>query len=226
MNRILFVDDERKILDGIRRMLHADQTRWDMHFALSGEAALQACETAPFDVVISDVRMPGMDGATLLTQIRNRFPTTARIILSGYSDASLTMRAVPVAHRYIAKPCNATELRAMIERVCALRDILHTPEIQRIVGTIGELPSLSNSYAALAEAVQDPNTTIVGPAFSPEPYGMAISKAHPEFTSFVNGVLAGERADGTWTAIYNRWLGPVTSGPSPAPPPATYRSAS
>jgi HD-like signal output (HDOD) protein len=161
VKRILFVDDESKILDGIRRMLHADRERWEMHFALGGEAALQACDASAFDVVISDMRMPGMDGATLLTHIRNRFPTTARIILSGYSDASMTMRAVPVAHRYVAKPCNANELRAMIERVCALRDILRTPEVQRVVGTIGELPSLSNSYTALAEAVQDPNATIV-----------------------------------------------------------------
>jgi polar amino acid transport system substrate-binding protein len=63
-------------------------------------------------------------------------------------------------------------------------------------------------------AAQDPDTEIVGPAFTEEPYGMAISKAHPEFTSFVNGVLAQERADGTWASIYTKWL-----GPNPPPPP-------
>jgi len=71
---------------------------------------------------------------------------------------------------------------------------------------------------------QDPNTTIIGPAFTEEPYGMAISKAHPEFTAFVNGVLAAERTDGIWATIYARWLGPFTTGPTPAPPVATYRT--
>jgi polar amino acid transport system substrate-binding protein len=66
---------------------------------------------------------------------------------------------------------------------------------------------------------QDPNTKIVGDAFTQEPYGMAIAKAHPEFTAFVNGVLAQERSDGTWAAIYSKWL-----GPNPPPPPmATYK---
>lgn len=145
MKRILFVDDESKILDGIRRMLHADRKRWDMQFAIGGEAALQACESGSFDVVISDMRMPEMDGATLLSHIRDRFPSTARIVLSGYSDVTLATRAVPVVHRFLTKPCNATELQATIERVCTLQDILCTPEIRRIVGTVGELPSLSST---------------------------------------------------------------------------------
>lgn len=160
MKRILFVDDESKILDGIRRMLHADRKRWDMQFAVGGEAALQACAAGRFDVVVSDMRMPGMDGATLLGQIRDQYPGTARIILSGYSEVTLATRAVPVAHRYLSKPCNPAELQSTIERVCALQDIMGTPEIKQAVGMIGELPSLSNSYTALARAVQEPETSI------------------------------------------------------------------
>jgi HD-like signal output (HDOD) protein/CheY-like chemotaxis protein len=160
VKRILFVDDERKILDGIRRMLHADRERWDMQFAVGGEEALRAYEAGSFDVVVSDMRMPGMDGATLLTHIRDRYPSTARIVLSGYSEVTLATRAVPVAHRFLAKPCNASELQSMIERVCTLQDILCTPEIRRIIGTVGELPSLSSTHAALAQAVGDPNARI------------------------------------------------------------------
>lgn len=160
MKRILFVDDESKILDGFRRMLHADRKRWDMHFAVSGEAALRACEEGSFDVVISDMRMPGMDGATLLGHIRERFPSAARIVLSGHSEVALTTRAVPVAHRFLAKPCNTSELQDTIERVCTLQDILCAPEIRKIVGGIGELPSLSSTYTALTQALGDPATSI------------------------------------------------------------------
>jgi HD-like signal output (HDOD) protein len=161
VKRILFVDDESKVLDGIRRMLHADRKCWDMDFAVSGEDALLKCEAASFDVVISDMRMPGMDGATLLGHVRDRFPGTARIILSGYSEAALATRAVPVAHRFLTKPCNAVELRTTIERVCALQDRLCAPEIRRLIGAVGELPSLSSTYTALTEAVRDPNTSII-----------------------------------------------------------------
>jgi HD-like signal output (HDOD) protein/CheY-like chemotaxis protein len=161
MKRILFVDDESKILDGIRRMLHADRKRWVMEFAVGGEAALQACEAGSFDVVISDMRMPGMDGATLLGHIRDRYPGTARIILSGYSEMELAKRAVLVAHRFIAKPCDATELQSTIERVCTLQELLSTPEIRQVIGTVGELPSLSDTYTSLMRAVGDSETGIV-----------------------------------------------------------------
>ena len=160
MKRILFVDDESKVLDGLRRMLYSERKNWDMQFVLGGEAALLACEATSFDVVVSDMRMPGMDGATLLGHVRDRFPTSARIILSGYSETALATRAVPVAHRFLAKPCSALELQSTIECVCALQDLLYAPEIRRIVGTIGELPSLSMTYISLTEAVREPNTPL------------------------------------------------------------------
>ena len=141
-------------------MLHADRKRWDMQFALGGETALRACEAGNFDVVITDMRMPGMDGVTLLSHFQDRYPSTARIILSGYSEAALATRAVPMAHRFLTKPCSASELRSTIERVCALQDLLSSPELRSIVGMIGELPSLSRTYISLEQAVKDQSTSI------------------------------------------------------------------
>ena len=124
MKRILFVDDESRILDGIARMLHADRARWEMEFAVGGEAALQACERASFDVVVSDMRMPGMDGTAFLTNMRDRYPATARIVLSGHCEVDAATRVVNLAHRFLAKPCKSDELQSAIESVCTLQDLL------------------------------------------------------------------------------------------------------
>jgi len=67
-------------------------------------------------------------------------------------------------------------------------------------------------------AAQDPWTKLIGPALTQEPYGLAMSRQHPEFVRFVNAVLAQMRADGQWKASYLRWLG----APVPDPPPAQY----
>jgi polar amino acid transport system substrate-binding protein len=85
----------------------------------------------------------------------------------------------------------------------------------------GQVDAISTDDAILLGlAAQDPNTNIVqSPAFSSEPYGMAISKANPDFTSFVNGVLAQVRSNDTWASIYQTYI----PGPVPAPPTPTYR---
>ena len=74
MTRIIFVDDEVKILEGLQRMLRPQRHTWEMAFAPSGQAALQMMEAAPFDVIVSDMRMPGMDGAALLKAVREKYP--------------------------------------------------------------------------------------------------------------------------------------------------------
>jgi HD-like signal output (HDOD) protein len=160
MKRILFVDDEKNVLDGVRRLLRAARNGWEMEFVTSGDAALAASKERAFDVVVSDLRMPGMDGAELLGHIRDQFPGTARIILSGYSEPALAARAAPVAYRVLGKPCNARDLADTIERVCILQDLLCTPALRQIIGAITELPSWSSAYAALSAALRNPGTPI------------------------------------------------------------------
>jgi YesN/AraC family two-component response regulator len=142
MKRILFVDDEKNVLDGIRRMLHAQRHRWEMEFVTSGEAALLAAQERAFDVVVSDLRMPRMDGAELLGHIRDQFPGTARIILSGYSEPGLAARAAKVAHRVLAKPWNAEEFKDTIEHLCNLQDRFSSRSPRRGTGSMSELKDL------------------------------------------------------------------------------------
>lgn len=86
----------------------------------------------------------------------------------------------------------------------------------------GRVPAISTDDSILLGfKAQDPNTRIIGGSLYPVPYGMAINKADPEFVRFVNGVLAKLRADGTWRAIYDKWLGGIP-GSNPVLPPAQY----
>jgi YesN/AraC family two-component response regulator len=79
MRRILFVDDEPRILDGLKRMLHSMRREWEMVFALSGQQALDLLGSGSFNVIISDMRMPGMDGHQLLEKVRQAHPQVVRI---------------------------------------------------------------------------------------------------------------------------------------------------
>ncbi len=122
--RILFVDDEPQVLHGLRRLLRPMRDKWAMHFATSAARALELQEAERFDVVVSDIRMPDMDGVELLERIRQTAPDTVRIALSGHSEPKELLRAAGTVHRYLTKPCRPNELRATIERTRALRQVL------------------------------------------------------------------------------------------------------
>ena len=83
----------------------------------------------------------------------------------------------------------------------------------------GKVDAISSDDAILLGfAAQDPNLKLIGPGFSSQPYGMAISRAHPDFVRFVNGVLAQMRSDGEWRHIYKTWLGRFAATPAPPTP--------
>jgi len=160
MKRILFVDDEVSILDGLKRMLRPMRNEWDMSFAPGGEAALSMLEATPFDVIVSDMRMPGMDGATLLEIVREKYPSLLRIILSGYTELQASLRAVPVAHQFLLKPCDPEMLRAGIARATSLGEVLDSKMLTSLVGALRDLPSLPRVFSELKAALAQSNVSI------------------------------------------------------------------
>ncbi|MCA9259682.1 MAG: HDOD domain-containing protein [Planctomycetales bacterium] len=171
MKRVLFVDDEVNVLSGLRRMLRGLRDQWHMEFASSGVEALELFAKAPFDVVVSDMRMPGMDGAQLLQEVRNRYPNTVRIVLSGQSEQERVLRAVGPAHQFLSKPCEAETIKSTIRRASALRDELNSAELAGIVGRLESLPSLPQIYVDLVELVDSDgaSTGSVGELISSDP---------------------------------------------------------
>lgn len=156
MKSILFVDDEPRILSALARMLRSQRRAWDMVFAEGGAEALEQLAGSPVDVVVSDARMPGMDGVRLLGEVRRRYPDAARIILSGQCSRDSVLECVGVAHQFLTKPCDAEVLIATLRRVCQLRDELVDGPLRQTVTGVDSLPSRHAAVAELATEVDRP----------------------------------------------------------------------
>jgi HD-like signal output (HDOD) protein len=158
--RILFVDDEQQILDGLQNLLRRQRHVWDMRFALGGEIALELMRDWSCDVVVSDMRMPGMDGATFLREVKDRYPRAARIVLSGHADREAMLRAVAVSHQFLSKPCDGEVLRVVVERTCTLQSLLSDEKLRAAVGHLDNLPSVPRTYRALMDAIERPEVAV------------------------------------------------------------------
>ena len=158
--RVLFVDDEPSVLDGLRRALHACNVGWDAAFVGGGAEALSLLQARPFDVIVSDLRMPEMDGGTLLENVRTSYPSIIRIALSGCAEREVALRASGIVHQYLAKPCQAAKIVECVERFYASTRILPDEAARRVVGTVGRLPSLPHAAAALMETLGSPDASL------------------------------------------------------------------
>ncbi|HEY4243365.1 MAG TPA: response regulator [Kofleriaceae bacterium] len=156
MKRVLFVDDEPAILARLEDTLRKGRARWDMTFVVGAEAALARMRAHPFDVIVSDLHMPGMDGAALLERVKAEFPSTVRVIVSGHADRDAIARALPAMHQFLSKPCDPMRLRDAIER--------STPRIAShvlaAIGGLDKVPAPPRSFQELSALAQDPEAPL------------------------------------------------------------------
>ncbi len=157
---ILFVDDEPSLLQGLRLSLRKQRKVWNMAFAEDGAAALEALEKQPFDVVVSDMRMPRMDGGTLLQRVKTLQPQAIRIVLTGQADADAALRSIPVAHQFLCKPCDPVTVREVITRALGLRATLGRSVVQEVVGSLRDLPPPPEVYAKLRHLMAGEDASI------------------------------------------------------------------
>jgi HD-like signal output (HDOD) protein len=149
--RLLFVDDEPMVLDGLRRSLHSRRSEWEMTFVNSAADALQAMESGPFDAIISDMRMPKMDGAELLELVKQRYPGIVRIVLSGQANKDAVLRSIAPAHQFLSKPCDPEELKHRLTQAFAMHDLLSNELLQKTVSKLRSLPTLPALYGELTD---------------------------------------------------------------------------
>ena len=159
MKRILFVDDEPNVLHGLQRMLRPMRDQWDMHFVGGAMAALELLERQGVDVVVTDMRMPGMDGVALLERLVERHPRIVRIVLSGHAERESLMRAAAVAHQYLSKPCEPDVLRSRVTQAFALSTLLSDARLNELATRLKTLPTVSTVYREVLSELDSPDAS-------------------------------------------------------------------
>ena len=147
--RILFVDDEPLVLNGLQRTLRKMRDVWDITFVSSAGEAFEILEHNSMDVIISDMKMPEMDGSQLLAEVKQRHPHIVRLILSGHVEQETTLQSIQFAHQCLSKPCDVELLKQTLSKLFSLRDILSDDAIKKIVSQIESLPSLPSIYTEI-----------------------------------------------------------------------------
>lgn len=145
---ILFVDDNQAILDALRRALDTHRRaldpmdyQWHLAFTNDGQTALKMMAEETCDIIVSDMLMPGMNGAELLRKVKESHPHVVRIVLSGQSDIDLLPPTLQVAHQFLSKPVESKRLTSTIYRACALKDMLKNDALSEVILQIEILPS-------------------------------------------------------------------------------------
>jgi DNA-binding NarL/FixJ family response regulator len=153
--RVLFVDDEPAVLEGLSASLRRLKNTWTMRFECGGQAALDALASGRFDAIVTDMRMPKVDGEAVLLSAREHSPGAVRLILSGQTDFPVVRRTLKIAHQFIPKPCRADELRGCLDTMIRLTATMDD-RTRDIVCAVGELPISPVSSLRLKELFATP----------------------------------------------------------------------
>ena len=159
--RLLFVDDEENILEGLRVMLRSIRKDWDISMTTSGQDALRLMEEeAPFDLVVSDMRMPGMHGTEFLREVKDRYPLTIRFGLSGETDSATMLKALSITHQFLQKPCEPKHLHALLARALVMREQLRNDDIQKLLMDLDSLPGVPKVCEEVLAEINSPDPSI------------------------------------------------------------------
>ncbi|MBI4324710.1 MAG: HDOD domain-containing protein [Chloroflexi bacterium] len=187
MRRILFVDDDPAALARIRETVQQRRPDWEIEFAASGTKAWEKIVHTPFDVVVTDWDMPGMDGAELLFKVMHRNPQTVRIALSDQADRETLLESLGPAHQHLSKWGDIEALIGTITRATTLRDVLANERLQGLVSHVLALPSMPDLYLELLEELrqEEPSVQRIGQIISRD-LGMSA-----KILQFVNSAFQG-----------------------------------
>ncbi len=124
-------------------------------------------ENSRFDVVVSDLMMPGLDGAQLMNEVRTRYPLSSRVIISLLGDEEKVARCLEDTHQFIAKPFDVKLLKATLARICSLDAYLNDEKLRTLVGKLGTLPSFPSLYGEIMKEFGSPGGSVMGSSDKP-----------------------------------------------------------
>ena len=158
--RIIFVDDETKILFGLRRTFRSMRNEWEMLFVKSGQEALDSMVKKNFDLIVTDIDMPGMNGIELLKEVARLYPKMTRIVLSGRNEKECILRSENFIHQYISKPCDTETLKYVFKRTFMLHDLLVNDKFEILLSKMQSLPSLPSRYNDILKNCESPHISL------------------------------------------------------------------
>ena len=124
MRKIIFVDNDKKVIQRLKKQLYPMRFEWEMEFVRSGKDALGFMGNVSVDAVVSDLHLPDMDGVKFFDTVMELYPGTVRIVYSDNSDKALSIESVKCTHQFLLKQSNADTIKYTIERTCKLQDLL------------------------------------------------------------------------------------------------------
>ena len=158
--RILLVDDESRLLDSTRRAIRVERPGWAVFTACGGEEALQVIQDREIDVLVTDMLMPGMDGAALLRRVRQLSPGTVRLILSGHAGRDLIQSCEASFHQFLGKPVDPDAFIQLLGTFEVAPEDQKTVNARRLVAGLEQVPSLPSLYAELAHLLTEPDPSL------------------------------------------------------------------
>ncbi len=158
--RVLFVGEDVGLWEQLKAPTAGIAEKWDVAFAKSGLQALASLSQSPCDAVISDMQLPGMNGAQLLDEVMQRNPKTIRFIRASMADQQAAMKCVGTAHQYLVKPSDARTISSALDRAFSLDAWLPSETVQKLIAQMKKLPSPPNLYFKIVAALQSTDTSI------------------------------------------------------------------
>ncbi len=157
---ILIIDDQPQVLQTVHRYLQGMSAEWLIELTDNGKTALQMMALKPFDVVVCDLVMPGLDGTQFLNEVQQTYPQTTRIIMCWQTERSLLQRLFGVAHQYLFKPFDESTLINLLNGVLARSQLVNDDKLAGLVSQLKNVPSMPQIYVDLVREMRSENASL------------------------------------------------------------------